>query len=87
MGGRSTVGSLVVVYSGRMAGTDVRNVRAIADPEVIEAYEAALLGMARRVTGNPSLTLAEAEAWHDAERIARGSGPSPFSSVTAPTTS
>lgn len=68
-----------------MAEANERNVRAIADLEVVEAHDEALLAMARRVTGNSSMTLAEAEAWHDAERVARGHGPSPFSSVTAPT--
>ena len=68
-----------------MAEAEKRNVRVIADPEVVEAYEEALLSMARRVTGKASLTIEEAEAWHDAERAQRGSGPSPFSSIAAPT--
>ena len=37
--------------------------------EVDEGHDEALLAMARRVTNNSSMTLAEAEAWHDAERL------------------
>ena len=71
---------------GIMDDSDVRNVRAIAGPELVEAYGEALLGMARREAGNPSMTLEEAEQWYKAQRVASGAGPSRLSSATAPTT-
>ena len=63
---------------------DVRSVRALAGPGLVEAYEEALLGMARREAGNPLMTLEEAEEWYQARRIASGHGPSRMSSTSAP---
>jgi hypothetical protein len=70
-----------------MADAEVRNVRAVAGPNLIQAYGEALVGMARRETGDPSMTMNGAERWYNEQRAAAGVGPSRLASLTAPSTS
>ena len=79
---------LVVVppaYICGMADAEVNNMRAIAGSELVEAYDEALLVMARRESGDPAITLDEAERWYHSQRAARGEGPSRLGTITAPT--
>ena len=68
-----------------MADAEVSNVRAMAGSELVEAYDEALLVMARRETGDSSMTLDDAEHWYHGQRVARGEGPSRLGTITAPT--
>ena len=68
-----------------MADGEVSNVRAVAGSDLVEAYEEALLVMARRETGDASMTLNDAERWYHGQRAARGEGPSRLGTITAPT--
>ncbi len=68
-----------------MADAEVNNVRAMAGSDLVEAYDEALLVMARRESGNSSMTLDEAERWYHSQRAARGEGPSRLGTITAPT--
>ena len=69
-----------------MADAEVSNARAVAGSDLVEAYEEALLVVARRESGDSSMTLEEAERWYHGQRVARGLGPSRLGTVTAPTT-
>lgn len=68
-----------------MADSEASNVRAMAGSDLVAAYAAALLVMARRETGDPSMTLDDAARWYRAQRAARGDGPSRLGTITAPT--
>ena len=70
---------------GGMAEAEVNNVRAMAGSDLVEAYDEALLVMARRETGDSSMTLDDAERWYHGQRAARGEGPSRLGTITAPT--
>lgn len=68
-----------------MTDGEVGNVRAVAGSDLVEAYEEALLVMARRESGDSSMTLDEAERWYHGQRAARGEGASRLGTITAPT--
>lgn len=79
---------LVVVPLSAMAGmadAELSNVRAVAGSDLVEAYDEALLVMARPETGDSSMTLDEAERWYHGQRAARGEGPSRLGTIAAPT--
>ena len=63
---------------------EVSNVRAVAGSDLVEAYDEALLAMARRETVDASMLLDEAERWSHGQRAARGEGPSRLCTITAP---
>jgi len=67
-----------------MADAEVSNVRAVAGSDLVEAYDEALLVMARRETVDASMLLDEAERWSHGQRAARGEGPSRLGTITAP---
>ena len=70
-----------------MADSEASNVRAMAGSDLVAAYDDALLVMARRETGDSSMTLDDAARWYHGQRAARGEGPSRLGTITAPTTS
>ena len=64
---------------------EVSNVRAVAGSDLVEAYDEALLAMARRESGDSSMTLDEAARWYHGQRSAWGEGPSGLGTITART--
>ncbi len=68
-----------------MADGEASNVRAVAGSDLAEAYDEALLVMARRESGDPSMTLGDAQRWYHGQRAARGEGPSRLGTISAPT--